>query len=103
MRVSAKRTQVAKLPEKDAPEPKAASEERLLRPGQCRSHMRKILAKEFPEIVQGFVKEAKSGSCQHVKLATELLASKPRARKPRPGSRIFDQWAEELEKVSKAS
>ena len=39
----------------------------------CRAYMRRRLVKEFPEIVQGFVEAAKTGSCAHVKLATELI------------------------------
>jgi hypothetical protein len=47
--------------------------ERLLRPSGCREYMRKQLAKEFPGIMSGFVKAAKTGSVPHVKLATELM------------------------------
>lgn len=46
---------------------------RLMLPAGCRAYIRRRLAKEFPGIVDGFVKEAKKGSCPHVKLATELL------------------------------
>ena len=46
---------------------------KYMRPSECRSHMRKTLAKEFDEIVKGFVAAAKKGSCPHLKLATELL------------------------------
>ena len=46
---------------------------RYMRPSECRAHMRRTLAKEFEEIVDGFVEAAKKGSCPHVKLATELL------------------------------
>jgi hypothetical protein len=46
---------------------------RYMRPSECRSHMRRTLAKEFQGIVDGFVEAAKKGSCPHVKLATELL------------------------------
>lgn len=59
---------------------------RHLRPGECRSHMRRTLAKEFQGIVDGFVEAAKKGSCPHVKLATELLEpirkSSPRKKGP---------------------
>jgi hypothetical protein len=51
-----------------------------LRPSQCRGHMRRELAKEFPKIVTGFIEQAKSGSCVHVKLANELLAPVPKRR-----------------------
>lgn len=50
-----------------------AGKAKYMRPSECRSHMRRTLAKEFGEIVDGFVKAAKKGSCPHVKLATELL------------------------------
>ena len=46
---------------------------RYMRPSECRSHMRRTLAKECDEIVKGFVAAAKKGSCPHLKLATELL------------------------------
>jgi hypothetical protein len=52
-----------------------------LRPGQCRDYMRRELAKEFRGIVKGFVEGAKTGSCQHVKLATELVGTQRPARK----------------------
>ena len=68
-----------------------------LRPSQCRSYMRRELAAKFPEIVKGFVKGAKAGSCAHVKLATELLAQpdrKPRRRKGSAG-RLLDELLKE--------
>lgn len=46
---------------------------KYMRPTECRSYMRKTLAKEYEEIVKGFIAAAKKGSCPHVKLATELL------------------------------
>lgn len=64
----------------------AASEERPLRPGQCREYMRRELAREFRGIVRGFVEGAKRGSCQHVKLATELVGTPKRAPKRRKSS-----------------
>ena len=59
---------------------KSEAEEPPLRPEQCRAYMRRTLAREFRGIVQGFVDGAKSGSCQHVKLATELMKTSPRTR-----------------------
>lgn len=47
--------------------------ERLLKPAGCRSYLRRRLARVFPAIVEGFLEEAKKGSCVHLKLATELL------------------------------
>ena len=82
-------------------EPKIAEktpEQPPLRPSQCRSYMRNTLAREFRTIVQGFVKGAQSGSCQHVKLATELL--EPRARKPKVQSSrsTLERWVDEIER-----
>jgi hypothetical protein len=76
----------------------AVSEPRLkaLRPGQCRTHMRNELAKEFREIVKGFVAAAKSGSCPHVKLANELLRPIRRNVSRRKGS--VARYMEELDK-----
>jgi len=51
------------------------AEVRYLRPSQCRSLMRKTLAREYQAIVDGFIAAAKKGSCPHVKLATELMKS----------------------------
>ncbi len=65
---------------REARTPKPEETERPLRPSQCRAYMRNALAREFRGIVQGFVEGAKSGSCQHVKLATELVRSPERKR-----------------------
>ena len=54
-------------------EARVKQSKRVMQPAGCRSYMRKRLADEFPRIVEGFVEEAKKGSCPHVKLATELL------------------------------
>ena len=59
---------------------KSEAEEPPLRPGQCREYMRRTLAREFRGIVQGFVEGAKAGSCQHVKLATELMKTPTRTQ-----------------------
>jgi hypothetical protein len=74
-----------------------AKQRRLLYPAGCREHLRKALAREFEEIAAGFVKAAKSGSVQHVKLATELLKPnrKGTTRKPSTVARILKEWAEE--------
>jgi len=69
---------------------------KALRPGQCRTHMRNELAKEFREIVEGFVAAAKSGSCPHVKLANELLQPIRRNVSRRKGS--VARYMEELDK-----
>ena len=54
-----------------------------LYPRQCRGYLRKELARSFKGIVSGFVKQAESGSVQHLRLATELLGQplEPRRRK----------------------
>jgi hypothetical protein len=48
---------------------------KYMKPSECRSLMRRTLAKEFQAIVDGFISAAKKGSCPHVKLATELMKS----------------------------
>lgn len=58
---------------------KVPEPEKPLRPAQCRAFMRKHLAGAFPKIVEGFVNQAETGSCMHVKLASELLESKRKA------------------------
>jgi predicted transcriptional regulator len=45
----------------------------MMKPGACRSHLRRRLAKEFPKIVDGFVEEAKKGGCNHLKQTVEML------------------------------
>jgi hypothetical protein len=77
-----------------------AKQRRLLYPAGCREHLRKALAREFEEIAAGFVKAAKSGSVQHVKLATELLKPnrKGATRKQSTAARILKEWAEEKQR-----
>lgn len=67
-----------------------------LAPGQCRAFMRRTLAEEFPGIVDGFVKQAKRGSCQHVKLATELLEPRRRQKRVDDGRAVLESWVKEL-------
>lgn len=76
----------------------AEPEAKPLRPGQCRAYMRRTLAHEFRGIVDGFVKGARSGSCQHVKLATELLEPRPRAKRAPTGRRTILNWLDEVER-----
>lgn len=75
------------------------SAEPPLRPSQCRAHMRKVLAEEFRGIVHGFVEEAKRGSCQHVKLATELLDAKKRADPMRSGRNALKRIVRRIEQI----
>ena len=81
-----------------------SDERRLMVPGGCRTYMRKTLAKEFPEIVQGFVEAAKTGSCTHVKLVTELMRPirqyKPRQKKG-PARRFIEKLEKEYEEREK--
>ena len=87
----AQRTQTAK----DEKTKELAGAETPLRPAQCRAYMRRRLAREFRGIVDGFIKGAKRGSCQHVKLATELVAPPVRTRPKRTGT--VQRLLEELE------
>jgi hypothetical protein len=66
---------------------------RVVRPAGCRAYIRKELAKQFPEIVDGFVKEAKSGSVPHLRLATELLQPERKDAQRRKGetARMLDR------------
>ena len=66
-----------------------------LRPSQCRAYMRRELAREFRGIVEGFVDGAKKGSCQHVKLATELVGTPERQQ--RRGKSVVRKLIEEME------
>lgn len=60
--------------------------------------MRRTLAAEFEGIVSGFVKQAKSGSCPHVKLASEFLEPRRRASRPKSGRAAIARWVEEVER-----
>lgn len=76
------------------------AEEKPLQPSQCRAYMRSTLAREFRGIVDGFVEGAKSGSCQHVKLATELLEPKRRPKRENAatsGRKVLTKWLHEVE------
>lgn len=73
-------------------------ERRLLAPAGCRAYMRKTLVKEFPKIVQGFVDQAKTGSCPHLKMVTELMKpvrqAQPRGKKG-PAARFIERLERE--------
>lgn len=47
----------------------------------CRAYLQRELMRQYPEIVQGFLKEAKKGSCQHLKLVQEMLEMEKTAKK----------------------
>ena len=68
-----------------------------LRPSQCRAYMRRELAREFRGIVRGFVKGAKTGSCQHVKLATALVGTPAQTRNR--GEQTIKRLIREMEKL----
>ena len=70
-----------------------------MRPSQCRAYLRNALAREFRGIVQGFVEGAKSGSCQHVKLATELV--RPPERRKRNGKGELQRLVDQLEREAR--
>ena len=75
-----------------------------LRPAQCRAFMRKHLASAFPKIVEGFVNQAETGSCMHVKLASELLDSKRSAGTSVSGRKnsareVLKAWRQRLDKA----
>ena len=74
--------------------------EKPLRPSQCREYMRQTLAREFRGIVQGFVEGAKTGSCQHVKLAAELMERPARSRTR--GNQSVQRLLEKLEREEQA-
>jgi len=80
--------------EKDAKADAGAEKlaKRIMLPAGCRAYIRRRLAKEFPAIVDGFVEEAKKGSCPHVKLATELLRPlrKGTPRRKSEATRLLD-------------
>ena len=90
-----KPVRAARVPEQ------VAVEERPLRPNQCRAYLRNAVAKEFRGIVQGFVEGAKSGSCQHVKLATELVRTPERKRVSGRGQ--VQRLVEQLEREGRSS
>ncbi|MGI4827442.1 MAG: hypothetical protein ACRYFU_04515 [Janthinobacterium lividum] len=62
--------------------------------------MRQTLAREFRGIVQGFVEGAKTGSCQHVKLAAELM-DRPARTKAR-GKQSIQRLLDRLEREEQA-
>jgi hypothetical protein len=72
--------------------------EKPLKPHQCRNHLRKTVAAAFRDIVAGFVNEAKSGSCQHLKTATEVVESTKRVRKSARQKSVTAQLLEDLER-----
>ena len=70
---------------------------KYMRPSECRSLMRKTLAREYEAIVDGFIAAAKKGSCPHVKLATELMKPdrKGPSRKKGTAAKYWDMLVKE--------
>ena len=79
-------------------EPEPSVKKPPMRPAECRAYMRRTLAERFPEIVDGFVKGAKSGSCPHVKLATEFLEVRRTAQPAKTGRAVLTKWIDEMER-----
>jgi hypothetical protein len=79
----------------DADEGAGAVPEKPLRPAQCRTHLRKTVAAAYRDIVKGFVDQAKSGSCQHLKMATDVVESAKRvgagSRKKGPAELMLEE------------
>jgi hypothetical protein len=69
-----------------------------LKPHQCRNHLRRTVAVAYRDIVKGFVKEATSGSCQHLKMATEIVESSKRVKKSSRVKGPVEQLLEDLER-----
>ena len=67
-----------------------------MRPRQCHKYLQKTLATAFPDIVDGFIKEARSGGCAHMKLAVELLEpAKPEPRRTKGSAqRLLEELGE---------
>ena len=81
-----------------ADELESAGELEPLRSGECRKHLRATVAGAFRLIVAGFVEQAKSGSCQHLKMALEVLEPKKRApsRQKGPAELMLEEFDREL-------
>jgi len=64
------------------------------RPSQCAGYVRGRLTDSIKEIADGLVKEAAKGSCQHLKLASELLEkAKPKEREKKGSAqRLLEKW-----------
>jgi hypothetical protein len=71
---------------RDAQAASKREQQRLVQPAGCRTYIRRRLATEFPEIVDGFLEEAKKGGRNHVKQAIELLKPVRKGTSRRKGS-----------------
>lgn len=69
--------------------------EKPLRPRQCHKYLQKTLASEFRTIVAGFISEARSGGCAHMKLAVELLQPiENESRRKSSAQRLLEELGE---------
>ncbi len=59
----------------------------------CRVYLLRELMRQYPEIVQGFLKEAKKGSCQHLKLVQEMLESEKKLKRPKAVEELLRRMA----------
>lgn len=76
-----------------------AAKEKPLRPSQCAKYLRTEVAGAFRQIVAGFLSAATSGSCQQLKLATEIVESKPKGKGSRakgPAQRLMEDLEREF-------
>lgn len=72
--------------------------EKPLRPAQCKRYVRRTLAEYLPVMLRGLVEGASKGSCQHIKLATELLWAQETAPERREKSSVT-RMLEELNRM----
>ena len=77
-----------------------AKRKKVLKPAECKKHIQERLAQNFEAIVEGFVEEAKKGSCPHVKLANELL-KEAAPRKKGPAELMLEKWTRTRPRVAK--
>jgi hypothetical protein len=47
--------------------------DRPLRPSECQKYLKRAVTRDFREIVKGFLEQARSGSCAHMKYAAEIV------------------------------
>jgi hypothetical protein len=59
----------------------------------CRAYLQRELMRQYPEIVQGFLKEAKKGSCQHLKLVQEMMEAEKASKRPKVVEQLLRRMA----------
>lgn len=74
----------------------AKKKQRALETKQCQRHLERRLRAEFRQIVEGFMEQAKQGSCAHMRLATELLEEARKADLEKKGTvhRLLEEMGE---------